>query len=335
MTTAILGGGLSGLTLARLLHEKGEEVVVLEAEPDIGGLCRTKKEQGFSFDTGGSHIIFSRDTEVLAFMRKMIEGNEQMNNRNTKIFYKQHFVKYPFENGLSDLPPEDRFFCINEFVKTLIAVEKGEIPAPRNFRDWIYFTFGKGIAECYMVPYNEKIWKYPTEKMSLHWVDGRIPRPPVEDIIRSAIGIETEGYTHQSVFSYPLDGGIEALVRSIAQPILPFIKTGFRVSSVIQTAQGWEISNGSETITADTCICTIPVQHLLPCLIDVPPDVTDACNALKYNSLICVNIGLRGPAPEISWMYLPEAALGKTNRISFPSGFQPARSATGLRFSPC
>ena len=149
-----------------------------------------------------------------------------------------------------------------------------------------------------MVPYNEKIWKYPTEKMSLHWVDGRIPRPPVEDIIKSAIGIETEGYTHQSVFSYPLDGGIEALVRAIAKPIEPFIKTGFRVSSVTKSGASWLISNGKETIAADCCICTIPVQHLLSCLRDVPAEVTRACAALKYNSLVCVNIGIRGPVPE-------------------------------------
>ncbi|MDP3564062.1 MAG: NAD(P)-binding protein, partial [Methanoregula sp.] len=100
MTTAILGGGLSGLALARLLHDEGRDVVVLEAEISCGGLCRSKNEQGFTFDTGGSHIIFSRDEEVLAFMRRMIAGNEQRNDRNTKIFYKDQYVKYPFENGL-------------------------------------------------------------------------------------------------------------------------------------------------------------------------------------------------------------------------------------------
>jgi protoporphyrinogen oxidase len=318
--TAILGGGLTGLTLARLMHEEDQEVIVLEAESEYGGLCRSITNQGFTFDKGGSHIIFSRDAEVLSFMRRMIAGNEQVNNRNTRIFYKQQFVKYPFENGLSDLPPDDRFFCIHEFIRTLIAVEKGEISPPSNFREWIYYNFGKGIAECYMVPYNEKIWKYPTDQMSLHWVDGRIPRPPMEDIIKSAVGINTEGYTHQSVFSYPVDGGIEALVRAIADPVEPFIRTGFRVTSLVKSEKEWQISNGSEIIRADRCICTIPVQHLLACL-RVPENVKDAINALKYNSLVCVNIGIKGSLPPVSWLYVPDPVIGRTNRISFPSGY--------------
>jgi len=319
--TAILGGGLSGLTLARLLYERGTDLVVLEAGPEYGGLCRSCTRDGFTFDTGGSHIIFSRDTEVLSYMRKMISGNEQENTRNTKIFYKGRYVKYPFENGLSDLPAGDLFFCISEFVKTLVAVEKGELPPPKTFRDWIYYTFGKGIAECYMVPYNEKIWKYPTIDMSLHWVEGRIPRPPVDDVIKSAIGISTEGYTHQSVFSYPLDGGIEALVKAIARPVEPFIKTGFRIRSIRKEAGQWLISDGAETIEADRIISTIPIQHLIAALDGVPKEVRKACNALTYNSLVCVNIGVRGAVPEYSWLYVPDPALGKTNRVSFPSQY--------------
>ena len=329
MTTAILGGGLSGLTLARLLHEKGEDIIVLEAERDYGGLCRSHQEQGFTFDTGGSHIIFSRDEAALAFMRRMISGNEQTNRRNTKIFYKGGYVTYPFENGLSDLPPDDRFFCINEFVRAQIAFETRSVPPPSNFREWIYFTFGKGIAECYMVPYNEKIWKYPTDRMSLHWVEGRIPRPPVEDVIRSAVGIPTEGYSHQAIFSYPLDGGIESLVRAIAEPVSDRIRTGFTVRSIKKSGTRWQISDQNETVVADSCISTLPVQHLLSCLDNVPATVQAAGNSLVYNSLICVTIGISGTVPDFSWLYIPEPALGRTNRVSFPSNYSSRTAPAG------
>ena len=318
---AILGGGLTGVTLARFLKEEGDEVIVLEKEERIGGLCKSETRNGFTFDCGGSHIIFSRDIEVLSFMQNVLEENKDFRNRNTKIFYKGRYVKYPFENGLSELPKEDLFFCINEYVKNLVSVEKGEVSDPQNFRDWIYATFGKGIAECYLVPYNEKIWNYPTEKMSKHWMDGRVPRPPVADIIKSAVGIETEGYTHQSVFAYPIDGGIEALVQAIARPVVDNIKTGFTVTSVRKTDAGWEVSNGSETVVADRVISAIPLQVLLPTLEDIPDEIQEAVSALRYNSIACISVGFKGEVPDISWMYVPEDNWGRFNRLSFPSNF--------------
>jgi protoporphyrinogen oxidase len=318
---AILGGGLTGVTLARLLNECGCDTVVLEKERKIGGLCQSETRDGFTFDCGGSHIIFSRDVEVLKFMQNVLEKNQNTRRRNTKIYYKQKYIKYPFENGLAELPKDDLFFCINEYIKNLIAMEKGVISEPQNFRDWVYATFGKGIAECYLIPYNEKIWNYPTVKMSKHWIDGRVPRPPIEDIIKSAIGIETEGYTHQMNFSYPIDGGIESLVRAIATPVVDHIRTNFTVTTIHKTADGWEIGNGSEIIFADRVISTIPLQILLPMLTGVPDNVRIACDALRYNSIVCVSVGFRGTLSDLSWMYVPEDEWGMFNRLSFPSNF--------------
>ena len=319
--TAVLGGGLTGVTLARLLHERGDDVTVLERNKTFGGLCRSKTQAGFTFDLGGSHIIFSRDAEVLSFMLSVLAENVDRRKRNTKILYKGRYIKYPFENGLADLPAEDRFFCLNEFIKNLIAIERGEIRAPTNFAEWIVSTFGQGIADCYMLPYNEKIWNYPADKMSHHWVEGRIPRPPVEDIIRSAVGIETEGYTHQAIFSYPVEGGIEALIRAIAEPILSTIRTDFVVTSIRKEESGFAVSDGRETIHAERLVSTIPLQNLLPCLFGVPAGVQAACDALRYNSLCSVFIGLSGEVPDISWLYIPDEEAGLFNRISFPSNY--------------
>ena len=52
----VLGGGISGLTFASLMPE----AEVLEKELVPGGLMRSVKEEGYTFDLG-SHIIFSRN----------------------------------------------------------------------------------------------------------------------------------------------------------------------------------------------------------------------------------------------------------------------------------
>lgn len=312
---------MTGITLARLLREKGHEVLVLEAESRIGGLCRSRTVRGFTFDTGGSHIIFSRDKEVLEFMHGVLGSNRDTRSRNTKILYRNILVKYPFENGLAALPKEDLYFCINEFIRTYVRAEKGEIPPPKNFREWIFATFGRGIAELYMIPYNEKIWNYPAHLMSAHWMEGRVPRPPVEDVIKSAIGIETEGYTHQSIFSYPVDGGIEALVTSIADGLEDAIFTGFPVRSLVFRDGHWEVSDGTRTVSGDRVISTIPLQHLVTCLHDIPDEVKNAVQALRYNSVACIQVGIRGIVPDISWLYIPDPNQGLANRISFPSNF--------------
>ena len=333
MTTAILGGGLTGCTIARLLAEKGEEVVVLEAATDYGGLCRSVTADGFTFDLGGSHIIFSRDEEVLAWMREALGPNRVERHRETKCFYRGRFVQYPFENGLADLPPDDRFRCVDGFVRAVIAAEleaeRGKPTPARSFLDWIYRTFGDGIADCYMVPYNQKIWKYPLDEMSAHWVDGRVPRPPLADVLRSACGLPTEGYTHQAVFSYPAEGGIEALVRAIAVPIEDRIRCGFCVRSVRRDGDRFLVSDGEQTVSADRCISTIPLQALVPALDDVPPEVAGALGRLVYNGVACVFVGVRGPVPPYSWVYLPEPGIGYANRISFPSNYSTGTAPAG------
>lgn len=188
MKTAILGGGLTGLTIGYLLDKKGFDFKIFEKEKDCGGLMRSLNQDGFTFDYGGSHILFSKNKEALSFLLGLLENNVTPRRRKTKILYKGHYIKYPFENGLSDLPKKENFECLSSFVENLVNKQAGKQDLPKNLKEWFYYNFGKGIAEKYLIPYNEKIWKYPTEKMSLVWEE-RIPNPPVEDIIKSSIGI--------------------------------------------------------------------------------------------------------------------------------------------------
>ena len=318
MKIGILGGGLTGLTLGYFLNC---DVEILEKNMETGGLCRSLQDEGFTFDYGGSHIIFAKDKEVLSFMLAVLGDNKVQRRRDTKILFKGDYVKYPFENGLNGLSKEDNFECLYYYINNLIKRERNKSNNPENFKEWIYYTFGRGIAEKYMIPYNEKIWNTKAELMGLDWVRNRVPQPPIEDIIKSSIGIETEGYTHQLHFYYPKTGGIQSLIKSIESGMEGEVTTNFEVKSIRKENDKWVVSNSGKEKVFDKIISTLHLSDLIKALRDVPEYVVNAVNNLKCNSLITVMIGLDIPKlNNCSWLYVPDKDI-KTHRISFPSNY--------------
>ena len=303
------------------MDQRAVDFEILEKENDCGGLMRTLKEDGFIFDCSGSHIIFSKDKEVLDFILNVLGDNKVLDRRNSKILYKGCYVKYPFENNLSILPKEENFECLHYFFQNLLDKEQGKVNTPNNLKEWCYYTFGKGIAEKYLIPYNEKIWKFPSEKTNLKWVE-RIPNPPVEDIIKSSIGIETEGYLHQLNFYYPIIDGIQAIIKNTEQKIRSHISSGFNVKKVVKEDNQWIVSDGRNEKKYDTLVSTIPIQHLMKAM-DIPAEVKEAVKGLKYNSLITVMLGLASPkVNNLTWLYIPEKE-SLSHRVSFPSNYGP------------
>jgi protoporphyrinogen oxidase len=321
----ILGGGLSGLVLASRLRD----AEVLEGDGRPGGLCRSLTVDGFTFDPHGSHVLFSRNAEAMAFYEDLLRGNVARRRRNTKVFYKGRYVKYPFENGLSDLPIEDNLACVLGYIEAYVARATGSAPKPTNFREWMYYRFGKGITECYLLPYNEKIWKTPAAEMGTDWVEGRVPDPPLEDVIKSSLGLPTEGYTHQLHFLYPREGGVESLIRGLL-PKVPKVRPRFRVTSIRKKGDTWIVGDGHEEREYDRLVATIPIPELVGALEDAPKEVRTAGSALVHRALVTVMVGVGRPAlNDLSWVYFPSPTDGKFNRISFPTNFSDRVAPVG------
>jgi len=296
MRIGIVGGGLGGLTLRYFLRHKNE---ILEKEERVGGLCRTFEKDGFFYDLGG-HILYSKNKQIISFVRRVLGRNINYCRRNNKILFKGRFVKYPFENGLSELDFKDNYECLISYLKNAHTVK------PDNFKEWILYTFGNGIASKYLIPYNKKIWKFKLEQMDLGWVE-RVPKPPLEDIVKSAIGIETQGYTHQLYFNYPKIGGIEGLIKALIKDKGP-IHTGFNVSSIRKRGKSWIVSDGREEKSYDKLVLTMPVTEIIAAMEKVPQKVSKAASLLKYNSLRIVLIGIRKEKLlDKSAVYLPDS----------------------------
>ena len=234
--------------------------------PLPGGLARTFGDEGFRSDIGG-HILFSKDKEALAHEVAVLGDNVHERVRANKILYEGLHVKYPFENGIDILPKDQIVDILYSFI------DNPHRDQPTNFREWMFHVFGDGLTKRYLLPYNEKIWKTPLEEMSLEWVD-RVPRPPLLDLVKTAVGIPTEGYTHQLYFHYPKVGGFESLPRAVAAKLGPKLSTGFRVASLHQVDGGWAVvSDRGEERRYRRLVATIPIGTLLAALGEVPAEV--------------------------------------------------------------
>ena len=279
MGAIILGGGLAGLSLA---HNLKQETTILEKEERCGGLCRSFSHDGIVYDVG-PHIFFSKDKKTLEFILSLMDTN--VLKRSNKIFHRGRFVKYPFENGLSALDEKDRDYCLTEFLNNPYEGYK-----PENMLQFFLKTFGEGITQLYLEPYNEKIWKFSSACMDTQMVE-RIPKPPKQDIIDSANGAETEGYTHQLFFNYPKKGGTEELIKAYVSRLGKKTKivTSVEIKKIRREGKTWHVETNKGVFTSDTLINCMPLQELFG-YIEAPKEILDALNKLRYNSIHIVTV---------------------------------------------
>ncbi len=309
----ILGGGISGIALAAHLDS---DLDVLEKRARIGGLCGSVIDHGFTFDAAGPHIMFSKNKDVLSLMVSVLGENVHQRRRENKIWFKGRMVKYPFENDLAALPKEDTFECLYAYVENPHAND-----TPSNLAEWSYKTFGTGISDKYFIPYNRKIWNYDPRKIGLEFVS-RIPKPPVADVIKSAIGIPTEGYLHQLHFYYPVDGGYEAVVHAFAKKVKGSIATNFQVAEIEWIDEHWHVraTTGEERLYHEL-VSTIPIHELLAAWPAAPKEARQAASRLRYNSLINVLLGFgEDRGHPYTAIYVPDPDL-VFHRLSFPKNF--------------
>lgn len=330
MKIAVLGGGITGITATRLLVERGHEVRTFEAGPRTGGLCQSETIDGFVADRAGGHIIFSKDEEVMGFVLDALEDvGYHTCTRQTSIYYHGKLVQYPFENGIGDLPVEDRYLCLRDYVEASFRRRQGE-ERPDNFKDWCTWRFGEAMCLQFMHPYNEKIWNIPLEEMGIEWVSGRVPDAPLDDVLKSAIGLRTEGYRHQSRFHYPLTGGFESVVRGIERRIPEgIVQCSHPVQSVERLPDGRFAVDG---VTYDRVVSTIPLQDLGVIFRGLPDEIRHDFESLDWVSLACIFLALQGERDEPhSWMYFPHPENGPQNRVTWLGNYSPKNTPEGTR----
>lgn len=320
----ILGAGLTGLSAAWHCNKKKIGFQLFEKELEVGGLCRSSKKDRFIFDYGG-HLLHFRHKSTYNFIKDVLGINLIRHKRNSLVKYLGCDIPYPFQANFSRLTNKK---IIQECLEGLKkANQNGRKRKYHNFKSWAYGSFGKGIAEHFMIPYNEKFWKVPTENLIYSWIHGFVPVLKLNDIVNaSAHNLKSLGYNAN--FYYPRSGGIEALPLALEKETHNKIYRGCEVTH-IDTKHKEITINYKENIPYDKLISTIPLPEFRNIIGDIPGRIGYYLNALRHNSLLIFNFGIKGHiSKNTHWIYFPEKKYSFF-RIGFYSSFSSKTSSNG------
>ena len=215
MKYAIIGGGISGLSIANLLKDNNE-VVVYESDSRPGGMIKCDVIDGNLFHRTGGHVFNTKREDVMNWFWSFFDKNSQFTNavRNSSVFmHDGKEIPYPIENHVYLL---DRG-CGVSVVKDLVKMASAEEKEPANFEEFLKGRFGSTLYELYFKPYNEKVWRRNLAKIPLSWLEGKLPMPTVEEIIFNNIfHIEEKTFVHSS-FYYPKKGGSQFMADTFSR----------------------------------------------------------------------------------------------------------------------
>ncbi len=258
----IVGAGPAGLGAAYMLDRSGFDDWMLYEQSDVvGGLSRSVVDDaGFTWDIGG-HVVFSHYGVYTRLLDELLPPSDWIEHqRESWIRLLETWVPYPFQNNIHRLPPEQRAYCLEGLVQA--ALNRSDRRCD-NFEDFILRTFGKGVAELFMLPYNYKVWGYPPREMGSEWIGERVAVPDPVRVARNVVWqTDDVAWGPNNKFSFPRYGGTGAIWTALANRLPQAkIRKNHPVVELDVHARKIRLANGREDCY-DTLISTMPLDQL-------------------------------------------------------------------------
>ncbi|MCC6213883.1 MAG: NAD(P)-binding protein [Polyangiaceae bacterium] len=305
--TLIVGAGVTGLaTSAALVAQGDQDFLVLERDAEIGGYCKTVVQDGFTWDYSG-HFFHFRDPAIERWLRERMPGRRVVTvQKRSFIRWADGYVDFPFQKNIHQLPREDFVDCLVDLYLARAPRELlGDRGSPRReertFLDMLHARFGRGIAERFLVPYNEKLYACDLATLDVDAMGRFFPHADLTEIVlnmRSA-----SNATYNATFTYPEGGAIEyvrALARDLPDGALATSEelVGLDLEQRIATTNRRELAYRR-------LISSAPFPALAR-LSGLPHDTSP----FVHNRVLVFNLGFDTKGPrEPHWIYYPDRTI--------------------------
>jgi len=149
----IVGAGLTGATIARLLLNAGKKVLVIDKRDHVAGNCHTPHENGLIFHQYGPHAFHTNSIKVWEFVQKYSKFNNYRILGHAMIgndIFSFPINAMTFHQVFGLVGPRQ----IQGYLKTVAS----STPDLRNFETYCISTMGQKLYEMFFFGYTKKMW---------------------------------------------------------------------------------------------------------------------------------------------------------------------------------
>ncbi len=306
----VVGAGVSGLSFANWLRgeaaERGRvspEVLVLEADSEPGGYCKTVLRDGFVWDYSG-HFFHFAHPEIERWLRQRMAGEEVRTVvKRSIIRFAGCDIDFPFQKNIHQLPRADFIDCL---VDLYFRKDRGD--GDRSFLAMLYARYGVSITEKFLRPYNEKLYACDLDRLDVDAMGRFFPHADIDAIIRNMR--EPDNASYNATFTYPRGGAIQ-YVRALLHD-LPDDLVSYRERLVAVDPATHIATTSRRRIRFGHLVSSAPLDQLLA-LSGVAHDPA----AFTWNQVLVFNLGFDAKgARDVHWIYFPDRAL-RFYRVGF------------------
>jgi UDP-galactopyranose mutase len=173
----IVGAGLSGAVLARMLAEGGVRVVVFEERPYVAGHCYTERDRqtGVLVHRHGPHTLHTDDAEIWSFVERFTAIHPYRHVKAARVGDEL----FPLPINLQTLNQFFRQALTPAKARDLVAAEvaasnHGVAGTPTNFEEAALSKIGRKLYEAFYRGYTIKQWGVEPRELPAY-VFGRLP----------------------------------------------------------------------------------------------------------------------------------------------------------------
>jgi protoporphyrinogen oxidase len=306
----IVGAGISGLATAAFSPDP--DYLVLEADREIGGYCKTIKRSGFVWDYSG-HFFHFKHPEIEAWLRaRMPDQQIRAVQKRSFISYRGRMIDFPFQKNIHQLSQDEFIDCLHDLFMARAPAELLGGAAARapetNFKEMLYARFGRSIAEKFLIPYNEKLYACDLATLDRDAMGRFFPHADLVDIVRNMKVADNASYN--ATFSYPEGGAIE-YIKALASALRPGAialdepLVGLDLNRKVARTPRREIS-------FERLVSSMPFNRLVALA-----GLTHDPSIFTWNKVLVFNLGFDRKGPrQPHWVYYPDR-----ERVFYRIGF--------------